>query len=247
SRPAPNPRTALAIVLITAVSALLLIGGGTGYVLLTNSDDTDRAAAPTAAPVPPSAPPPTTQAPSADPSARPSRSPLSTKEPVLKSVPAVSVVGPTFGSGEPTYTFAFEGWPFAFRGPATWGCMAGTVEGAPDAYGWSCIDEKNGGARQRVNIMLRRCPTTCTAAEQKAMNKFWFDNEPERARRKDASTSYIEEPSTAEGKYALDMSHFFATTAGGTLQWQVGVYAESPPATRAVVQKVLNDVRTQTP
>ncbi len=244
SRPATNPRTPLVIGLITAVTALLfVVGGGVGYTLLSNPDETVSATA---------APPPTrtaaaTPTPGSAPSASPSRSPLPATKPVLRSGKSVSVVGPTFQPGDATYTFAFNGWPFAFRGPSSWGCISATVPGAPDAYAWTCLDEKNPNAGQRANIMLRPCPTTCGDAEQKAMNKLWFDNEPQRARWKDPTTSYIEDPENARGNYSVDMSHFFGATPGGPLRWQVGVFVESPPATKGAVQKVLNDVRSQTP
>ena len=61
----------------------------------------------------------------------------------------------------------------------------------------------------------------------------------------DESTSYVEKPKDAKGRYTLDMSHFFRA-ADGTRTWQVGVGGYAPPATRADIQKIINDVLTQT-
>jgi hypothetical protein len=40
---------------------------------------------------------------------------------------------------------------------------------------------------------------------------------------------------------------FFGDGEGAPLRWQACAYATSPPATRATVQKFVNDVVTQTP
>jgi hypothetical protein len=45
----------------------------------------------------------------------------------------------------------------------------------------------------------------------------------------------------------LHLSHLFAEPPGVAPRWQVGVSAFAPPATRAAVQKVANDILTQTP
>lgn len=168
--------------------------------------------------------------------------------PRLKTgLPAASIVGPTFVPGEPTYTFAFSGWPFAFRGPASFGCMA-SESTLPGSKTWLCVDEQHPGAKQRVGIMLRPCPTTCTAGEQRSMETSWFSAPGQTPTRRDATTSYLTDPPRDDnGLYALDTSHFFGPRAGGPLKWQVGVYVESPPATKGAVLKLLNEVRTQTP
>ena len=165
--------------------------------------------------------------------------------PTLKDVPPVTVLGPSFAPGEGTHTFDFPGWPFAFRAPSTWGCLATTFP-IPDAYANVCVDEQNPGDRQRMTVMLRRCPTTCTPVEQEEMNRAWLD-EPERAVAFDASTVYVETSRTDRGTYSVDFSHFFAAVPGEPLSWQVGVYVESPPETRDEVLRILNEVRSQTP
>jgi hypothetical protein len=155
------------------------------------------------------------------------------------------VIGPTFAAGESTFTMGFSGWPFAWRVPGTWGCLRATVD-LPGARVYTCVDEQHLTARQKLNIMIRPCPTTCTPAEQKGMTAAWFDAPGRRASLRDATTSYLQTPSDSRGKYTLDVSHFFADRPGGPLHWQVGSYVESPPATKGTVQKIVNDVRSQT-
>lgn len=165
--------------------------------------------------------------------------------PELKDAPPISVLGPTFAPGDETYTFAFPGWPFAFRGPGTWGCLRATAP-VPDSYAWGCIDEQDPGDRQRATVMIRRCPTTCTPAEQDEMNRAWLD-EPDQATVFDPSTVYVESAPNDRGQYSVDFSHFFAAAPDEPLGWQVGVYVESTPETRDEVLKLLNEVRSQTP
>jgi hypothetical protein len=140
---------------------------------------------------------------------------------------------------------AFNGWPFAFRTPGTWGCIGGKVN-LPDARARVCIDEDNPGGRQRVNIMLRPCPAPCGTAERKKMDLEWFEDDAPGVRTADRTTAYVE-TKDSEGRYVLHLSHFFAESQGAAPTWQVGVSAIAPPATKADVQKVANDVLTQTP
>jgi hypothetical protein len=98
-----------------------------------------------------------------------------------------------------------------------------------------------------MNIMLRPCPTTCTPAERTKMNTDWFDA-PRNARAgKDGRTWYVETARDAKGRYTLDVSHFFGDSAGAKLRWQVGVWGGSPPEGKELIQKIINDVYSQTP
>ncbi|MGW1742898.1 hypothetical protein ACWCPQ_29285 [Nocardia sp. NPDC001965] len=170
----------------------------------------------------------------------------SSDEPVLREgLAPVAVLGPTWQAGESTYTMAFQGWPFAFRAPGSWGCMKGSIEKIPDAQAWGCVDEGNSAAGQKVNLIIRKCPATCDAATQVQFDAAWFD-EPGKARKFDDRTSYVETAVNDEGKYSVDFSRFFAAEPGGEPVWQVGVFVESPAATKDVVLKTLNDVATQT-
>ncbi|MEE6261883.1 hypothetical protein [Plantactinospora sonchi] len=164
-------------------------------------------------------------------------------KPSLRDVPAVTVLGPSFGAGEPTYTMAFRDWPFAFRTPGTWGCLSGRSD-IPDSTGWVCVDEGNPGSRQQAKLLLRRCETTCTAAERKAMNEVWLE-QPDEATVVRDRTYYLETERNSQGLYEVVASHFFADPGGGSEHWQVGVYVSSPPENRDDVLKILNDVLTQ--
>lgn len=166
--------------------------------------------------------------------------------PVLREgLTPVAILGPTWQEGEDTYTMAFKDWPFAFRAPGSWGCLKGSVDNIPDAQAWGCVDEGNPDSGQRFDLMLRKCPAACDAATQEQFNAAWFDD-PAAAERVDDRTAYVETAANGEGKFVLDFSRFFAAEPGGEPVWQVGVYLESPQATKDAVLKTLNDVATQT-
>lgn len=167
-------------------------------------------------------------------------------EPQLRTVPPVAVLGPTWLDSDKTYTMAFKGWPFAFRTAGSWGCMKGSIEGIPDAQAWRCVDESDSSADQRVDIILRKCATTCDSDTQRRYDADWLKDKAGQATRFDDRTAYVEERSNERGRYSVDLSRYFADPSGGELVWQVGVYAESPPATKDVVLKALNDIVTQT-
>jgi len=224
---------------------IVLLGSGTlAAILLTkHSTPTNPAAGPTtAAALTPTA----TGSATATGSPAASAAPRGSAKPTLRAAPAHSVVGPSFGANEATYTMAFEGWPFAFRTPKTWGCLAGTVDRIPDAKAWVCVDEGHPDNKEKANVMLRPCPTTCTPTERTSMNKDWFDDPGKARQAGDDRTYLVEKQSNSKGLYSVDFSRFFGP-APGQLTWQVGVYVEAPPASRADVQKIVNDVASQTP
>jgi hypothetical protein len=233
-------------------AVVLLLAAVVAVVLVRRSDGRPVNAARTSSsqPTPSSAPAPTpTGLPETGPAigpggGEPSSPPPASGRQALRVVPTVIVVGPAFAAGDKTFTMSFDGWPFAFRVPGTWGCMRGTVA-LSNAMAWVCVDEAHPSAQQRLNIMVRPCPTTCTPAEQKSMSTAWFDAAGRRPVVRDATTSYLQTPSDPTGKYTLDMSHFFVGPAGGPLHWQVGAFVESPPATKGTVQKIINEVRSQ--
>ena len=182
---------------------------------------------------------------SARPVQSPSASPLVevTGKPTLGPGRGTQLVGPVFTDMDKTFTMQFEGWPFAFRVPEDFGCMAGTSSVLPsDAKLWVCVNEHDTTAHQKINIMLRRCPTTCTTLERTTMNALWLDRVAA-AKRFGTRTYYVETPENDNGLYTVDLSHFFGS--GGVLRWQVGVFVSSPPETRGTVQKVLNDILSQ--
>lgn len=229
--PHPAARRSVAPVLFAlaaAVAALI----GLGALIVAAAWD-----APSAGPPPPSVPPTGLSAP---PTSAPS--PL----PTLRDVPLVAVVGPGFDSNDDTYTMAFPGYPFAFRVSGSWGCIRATMDGIPDANAWACIDEQNPDSGQRLELLIRPCPAGCGPAQQDQLDRAWFDD-PEEAMTFDATTRLVEVEENDEGRYTASMTHEFAVAPGGPLVWQVAAHVESPPETREDVQKILTDIRSQTP
>ncbi|MEU8242047.1 hypothetical protein AB0C07_27660 [Actinoplanes missouriensis] len=152
-------------------------------------------------------------------------------------VTARTVAGPAFGASEKTATMRFPGWPFAFRTPATWGCLGAKVDLA-DAKAYICVDETNPSSDKRVGVLLRSCASPCDAKATTRLTTEWFSAEPERV---DATTNLLE--GGEDSGYEMEMDHFFG---GPPLKWQVGVTATAPAKSRAEVQKIANDILTQT-
>jgi hypothetical protein len=223
-----------------AVVALVVLVG-VGVVagnLLSDSEPEEPLAQPPPplAPVQPEPPPPP-----ADP--EPTSPSLSDEEPQLRDLEPISVLGPTWSSGDDTYTMAFRGWPFAFRTPATWGCLGASYDPIPDAVAWSCRDEGDFSNTQRVNVMLWECDSDCSETEREDMIEQWLDDPSDAVRVSDPPVAYVEYDDNGRGNYGVDLSHFGG--AGGEVRWHIGVYAESPAESRDVVLKVVNDIITQ--
>ncbi|MET0495758.1 MAG: hypothetical protein ABW000_21740 [Actinoplanes sp.] len=230
---------AIALMVVPLVLLLCVCGGLGIAALVGNGQNDDPVARPTAVrPVPTL---PRTTAPDPDPTGTAPTGAVPSGKPTLRSVPARKIVGSTYAAGDDTYTMGFTGWPFAFRTPGSWGCVAGKVD-LPQAKAWVCIDEGNPGNGQRMQILLRPCPASCGASERASLNTDWFDKGA-KAKVYDKDTSYVETAKDAKGRYALDMSHYFTD---GASTWQVGVGGYSPPATRAAIQQTVNDVLSQT-
>jgi hypothetical protein len=246
--PAPQPTPGLAAgiaLLVVPLVALLCLGGVTAVVLRI-PDNRPAARGPAdPQPPPPASGTPRTSSPTPDPTPE---SGTDRDGPTLRPVPARTVAGPSYTSGDETYTMTLDGLPFAFRTPPSWGCLGATVD-VPDAKAWVCIQEGNpfeaGGApadrTKRAQLMLRPCPASCGPAERATLDREWFKGAA--ATVVDERTSFIETAEDDKGRYSLDLSHFF-TGDGGT-QWQVGVWAYSDPKDRAVPQKIVNDLLTQ--
>ncbi|MEU4564354.1 hypothetical protein AB0F72_38730 [Actinoplanes sp. NPDC023936] len=150
---------------------------------------------------------------------------------------ARKVAGPSFGAAEKTATMRFPGWPFAFRTPATWGCLGAKVDLA-DAKAYICADATNPSSDKRVGVLLRACAPPCDEEQTARLTTEWFSAEPESV---DATTNLLE--AAEDGGYQMEMDHFFG---GPPLKWQVGVAGTAPAKSRAEVQKIANDILTQT-
>jgi hypothetical protein len=179
--------------------------------------------------------------------ASPPALPGGSEKPTLRQATQRIVAGPSYAQGDSTYLMAFKGWPFAFRTPASWGCLAGKVDNMPDAVGWVCVDEQNAEAKQKLTVMLRPCPTTCTASERSDMSMKWFDGATNVKSVVDDRTWAVEVDDVANDEYSIDLSRFIPATPGETTKWQVAVLTKSPRGTKATVQKIVNDIVTQTP
>lgn len=164
--------------------------------------------------------------------------------PGLRQVPPVSLLGPTFDAAEPALTMAFVGWPFAFRTPPGWHCFEERLDRVPTGDYYQCQPERD-DPDQLVAVLLWPCPTSCPEGEQQEMLATWLD-EPEAATRSAATpTAYVETGRNRDGYYTVDLGHFAAAEPDGPLRWMVGVYVEAPVPRRADVQKVLNDIVSQ--
>ncbi|WP_211275446.1 hypothetical protein [Actinoplanes rectilineatus] len=262
--PAPQKYRGLAAYIALMVIPLLLIlcMCGLGAIGLSSSSQTTSTlptfpaySAPALPTVPtysaPSGDPTATSGPNGSTSSGSSGSATSGSEakPTLRSATARTLSGPSYSSSDKTYTMALSGYPFAFRTPSGWGCLAGKID-IEDAKAWVCVDEGNPfdasapepDRGKRLQIMLRPCTSPCTAATRKEMSALWFDDGAT-SKSLDATTSYVEKAKDAKGRYILDMSHFFPST--GTPKYQIAVGVYSQPATKAVVQKIVNDILTQ--
>lgn len=160
--------------------------------------------------------------------------------PVLRRVPPVRLVGPLFGPKDTTQVVHPRELPFAYRVPASWDCGRGNI--LPGGVGYFCdADTKAGVAR--VTVFVRRCRAVCTRAERDRFGQDWMDA-PVTYRERDATTQLADV--SGAGYYRLAISHLFRDSAG-KLTWHVGVFARATPAYTATVQKVVNDIRSQTP
>lgn len=162
--------------------------------------------------------------------------------PTLRSVEEVSVLGPTFGRVDETYTMQFEGWPFAFRAPHDWNCIGGQFTPAPDADVRACT----GDGTQLLYVMLWECEAGCSPQEQEQMVTLWL-REPEQPVHPAGlpEVTYVEIEEDEQGRNAVMSGHFIGETPGAEPRWMVGVHVASPPETLDDVLKMLNDVVSQ--
>lgn len=233
----PPRKTGLVIAVLAAVVALAVVGVVGVMVLLVNSDDSDNAAAADSSES--AAPPPSQQATGATPTPTEQSGPFAD----LQELPPLSVLGPTWQTGDEANTLSFGKWPFAFRAPTDWNCFEGTYKKIPDALTWKCA---SGDARGAVmNLVLRKCPSVCDEATKAEYTAAWLD-EPQTAKSFDGNTKYVDTPDDGRGRHTVDLSRFFAEEPGGAPVWQVGVGGHAPVGKDDGFLKALNDIVTQT-
>lgn len=240
----PVLAVSLAVVVVAGVivAAIVRDGAGRGREIIA-----DRSSDPTNSQSgqPSQLPSGDSGAPSA--SGSPPALPGGSNKPTLRQAAKRTVAGPSYAEGDSTYLMAFPGWPFAFRTPGSWGCLVGKAESMPDAVGWVCVDEQNPEAKQKVTVMLRPCPTTCTTSERSDMSAKWFAGATNVKSVVDDRTWVVELDDAEKDEYSIDLSRFIPSTPGETTKWQVAVFAKSPRGTKATVQKIVNDIVSQTP
>jgi hypothetical protein len=219
-----------AAVLVVLLAAAAVIG----VIALRDGDTGPPVTQPT---TPPTQSPVPTESPAPEPTDEP------TGEPALRDVEQVSLVGPNFALDEDTWTMAFEGWPFAFRGPKDWTCAHGQeIPRIPDADPWACFGGPESG--EQGGVMLWECDADCDEEEQQEKIDTWLDEPDQAVQWGDSPTYYVETEENDDGLYTIDLGHFFGT-GSEELRWMVGVYVEAPSESPEDVQKVLNDILSQ--
>jgi hypothetical protein len=186
----------------------------------------------------------------------PFASPMPRFHPELRDRAPVRVTGSVYEGGERTEVRDDIGLPFAFRLPVDWPCVVGSDR--PAAVLRHCFADAGSGDagqanRLRVRVILRLCPGTCPAAAQRKLDGDWLSEWrdqtgpwkrlPAPTRVTDATTRWTEQ--REGGGYVLVMSHVF--TGPGRIRYHVGAAADGPAAKAATLQKIINDIRTQTP
>jgi hypothetical protein len=171
--------------------------------------------------------------------------PFVSPEPVVPSQPhrewpREALVGPVFEAGAGTREVKLDGLPFTFVVPRSWGCLRATVP--VNAAAWRCVDEQAGQGRAQVDVAVRHCPGPCTGEQRAETDRAVTDLPIDRTR--DAATRFGEH--TVDGRYVLAVDRVFATSAGGAAEWLLVVEARARPEDAATVQKIVNDVYSQT-
>jgi hypothetical protein len=160
------------------------------------------------------------------------------------------VSGPSFLPDEDTREMRLAGLPFAFRVPATWGCLRSSTVEEP-LVRWVCLDERwiaedRDGAVPGGVVEVRPCRAGCRAAEWSALRDLYGG--VARWDAIDATTAVIEDTDAGEpGSYRIRMSHLFASSGGGEPDMHVFVRLSGPAEQTELLQKVVNDIRANTP
>ncbi|MFI5959027.1 hypothetical protein [Cryptosporangium sp. NPDC051539] len=162
--------------------------------------------------------------------------------PEFKKMLPVIVTGAVYDQGEQTDIIAEAGWPFAFRVPTGWRCNSAQIIDGDNSAGLEC--RPPGESNTLLQVGLRACDQPCDPTTRDLMNR---DIAREALTEGDATTSYAEMADGRDNVYGLLVSHFFGPEPGKQPTWQVVVRGRSPHTDRAAVQKVANDIRTQTP
>ena len=243
--PATGPRNVRGVLLAlgaagTAVFLLLCVVGAVFVVSGKHNDQPTAGAAPTA-----SAPQP------AQSTQPPAEAPAGAERPTFKTdvLPVVVAGAVVFADTELTKTIDDPVLPFAFRTPKDWRCSPTAILGGPASDGYAC-QPVNRADRQQVVVAARRCVDACDQNEQASLSETWFHrywNREPQPHARDETTTSAEDNGKVSGVYSLVLSHFFADQDTEPLCWQVVVGGSGPTANHTAVQKITNDIRSQTP
>ncbi|MQA77069.1 MAG: hypothetical protein GEV10_01070 [Streptosporangiales bacterium] len=204
----------------------------------TPSESSTLAGVPTGYPTSSSSPSMTTGGPTATPAPKPT----------LRRVKPKAVYGPTWKSGDDTYTMAFAGDDYAFRAPGDFDCFrAGAT--SRDTYirctKLLAVPEES----RRLTVINQVCAkTTCTSTEWKSMVRR-LGVAPKKWKTKDKTTRYAVETfrneQNGEKYFRYYLSHTYPDD-DGKLGRHVSAVAETPVGKYAgQLQKTVNDIRTQ--
>jgi len=160
------------------------------------------------------------------------------------ALPAVAVVGPVWQSGDKV-DLVRGGLPFPFRVPAAWDCDRDLplVVDVDAALRCGAGGRRSAADLARVTVYVRGCGAPCTPDQVGRFDQDFLDS-PVQYRAFDAGTRYAE--FTEAGVYRLVLVRVFGDRHGRPTR-HVAVLARAAPAQAADVQRVVNDIRTQTP
>lgn len=159
----------------------------------------------------------------------------------------ISVIGAVYRPGERGRIQDF-GYPFVFKTPAGLSCSRGS---RTSCFVWP---PTNARSYIRVIVYVERCPARCGAAARAKLDRSgWMEQKVTRWRTFDPTTRFAERTlpkvkikaaPDVRSVSMLTLSHVF--TVNGERHY-VGAQLFVPPARAAEAQKVINDIRTQTP
>jgi hypothetical protein len=164
------------------------------------------------------------------------------------NLPTVAIVGPTWRPRETTFTTALYNVPFAFRSPTSWKCsMQGTGAGTLHTCYTPNPEAKGPG---NMSIFVRPCASGCPADVRARMNRDWLTGGAAVPTLTQFDDTTYWTQITAGGRYTIYMTHFFGDDAATADQWQVTIVGWAGAADQPQIdalQKVINDIRSQTP
>ncbi|MGY0466246.1 NACHT domain-containing protein [Kitasatospora sp. cg17-2] len=159
-----------------------------------------------------------------------------------RDFPPQTVAGATWSPADPSYLWAFDALPFVMRAPSGMDCVQERRTG-PDVTRIHCGHDRRGGSGSHFALVveLRPCGTRCTRQDLAALAATpawsglgpwtWHD-------------AWALRSESADGPaYRLNLLRAFAN---GGASYLVGVRGTVSPGRAATLQKVVNDVYTQT-